>query len=462
MALNEIFEVNVSNDFTVYRSGEPEIAINPTNANNLVMVYTEYGIDEGPTRYGYSRWFEPGYPNAGLALSFDRGETWEVQPKPFPTMAAVTAEVGWEDLMEGWNAGPPLVCLGDPMVATGPDGTFYIAAVVNIAPVAAVGHGGVAVVSSSDGGRTWTEPVLAGPPWDRPLLRVDPIDGTVYLASAGPLRRSTDRWVSASRDQGRTWTKPRGIAAGGPLPGGMHDVRGILGPDSAFSVSSTSTIAAAHGVLAAAFQVAFPASLAHLLSEPIPAHVFFQTSTDDGATWERHYVPVTGDGSSRVQVSADPNDPGRFAVGVPSPGCTELLVVKTTDAGQSWTQPAHVGEDASQGHYMQWMDYSPDGVLGLVWRTPTEPYSGSLGAFFAPLLPYDIWTAISPDGGVHWSNALRVNAAPSPAPGPSNLGDDLSWITLDRDHVHVGWGDWRGGDRNSWYGRVPVSAYSRT
>jgi len=48
---------------------------------------------------------------------------------------------------------------------------------------------------------------------------------------------------------------------------------------------------------------------------------------------------------------------------------------------------------------MQWMDYSPGGVLGLVWRTPTEPHSGSLGAFFAPALPYDIWTAISRDGG---------------------------------------------------------------
>lgn len=448
----QIFETNVSNDFTVFRSGEPQIAVNPTNTDNLLMVYTEFGIDESPTRYGYDRWFEPGYPNAGLALSFDRGETWQIQPKPFPTMEEVVASVGYEHLMEGWNLGPPLLCLGDPMVAAGPDGTFYIASVVNIAPVAAVGYGGVAVTSSTDGGRTWAPPVLSGPPWDRPWLRVDPTTGTIYVASSGPLRRSTDRWVSASHDRGRTWTRPRGM-------GDHWGINGILGPDIAFATSATATIAAAHGVLAGAFQVEFPASLAHLIPEPVPAHVFFQTSTDDATSWQRHRVPMEGDGSSRVQVSADPSCPGKFAVCVPSPGCTELLVAVTEDSGETWTSPAHLASPRGGGCYKQWMDYSPGGHLGLVWRTPTDAASGSLGAFGAPPLPYDIWTALSLDGGKQWSKPLRVNSAPSPGPGPSDLGDDLSWITLDQTHAHLGWGDWRDGDRNSWYGRVPFSEY---
>jgi hypothetical protein len=147
---------------------------------------------------------------------------------------------------------------------------------------------------------------------------------------------------------------------------------------------------------------------------------------------------------------------------VPNPTSTELTVIVTEDSGSTWSSPAHVAEDPTRGHYKQWMDYSPTGHLGLVWRTPTETASGSLGAFGAPPLPYDIWTAISPDGGENWSEPIRVNAAPSPAAGPSDLGDDLSWVVLDRDHVHVGWGDWRDGERNSWYGRVPITDYRHT
>ena len=39
------------------------------------------------------------------------------------------------------------------------------------------------------------------------------------------------------------------------------------------------------------------------------------------------------------------------------------------------------------------------------------------------------------------------------------FGDDLSSLDIDREFLHVVWGDNRAGFQGTWYGRVPLSAY---
>ena len=88
------------------RAGEPEVAINPKNPNNIAyFIMTR--------NYTYNRkvqnlWTEKGYLNCYLAISFDRGKTWKSVPNPF-SVSRIT------------------LC-GDPMIAFGPDGTLYAAA----------------------------------------------------------------------------------------------------------------------------------------------------------------------------------------------------------------------------------------------------------------------------------------------------------------------------------------------
>jgi hypothetical protein len=103
------------------------------------------------------------------------------------------------------------------------------------------------------------------------------------------------------------------------------------------------------------------------------------------------------------------------------------------------------------------MAYSPDGVLGMMWRTnEVVP--------FPALSPYSIWAASSDDGGRTF-DVLRVSRAnsPAPAPGPGNgtTGDDLSYIALDRDHAYVVWADWRPGERNVYFSAVKLQAFDR-
>jgi len=74
---------------------------------------------------------------------------------------------------------------------------------------------------------------------------------------------------------------------------------------------------------------------------------------------------------------------------------------------------------------------------------------------------YDIWSAISKDGGKSFSRSLRVSHAVSPASDPIRVGanDDIQDLSMDNDNIHMVWGDSRAGFQAVFYGRVPFSAY---
>ena len=106
-----------------------------------------------------------------------------------------------------------------------------------------------------------------------------------------------------------------------------------------------------------------------------------------------------------------------------------------------------VTEAATKVHQRPWMAYSPNGVLGLMWRA-NEPGPG-------PTYEYTVWAAISKDGGTTFSRPLEITAAPSPAPDPAYLGsDDVSFINLTSKDAIVGWADWRPGDRSGYVSTV--------
>ncbi|HEX8940415.1 MAG TPA: sialidase family protein [Candidatus Limnocylindrales bacterium] len=115
---------------------ETTIAVNPTNASNVIAGANDYrvccdfdGLNDG-TGWAY--------------YSFDGGSTWgNVQ---VPGLTAETGGQGNFKLMDS---------AGDPVMAFGPDGVAYYANIVfsRVSPAS-----GVAVSTSTDGGRTWSAP----------------------------------------------------------------------------------------------------------------------------------------------------------------------------------------------------------------------------------------------------------------------------------------------------------------
>jgi hypothetical protein len=227
--------------------------------------------------------------------------------------------------------------------------------------------------------------------------------------------------------------------------------------------------------------------------------LFFQTSSDDGLHWKRHYVPVPGGFSGFfTYVAADEGRPGRYAIGFVSKDGNGLQVVTTNDSGANWSAPATVvaappsasanapdpkAPTSGIGALLSslsrpvitkpWMAYGPTGVLGFIWKQRRDDVQGPPTPPQSPIVVwgpgFDVYTGISCDGGTSWQPPLRVNAVTSPN-GPS-AQDDLSYIALDAHYAHLVWGDRRhlleiknepmgAGGIQAYYGRVPFTAVS--
>lgn len=536
-------QLDLTHDQT-HRYGEPEIAVNPRNPNDIVyyvmsnMLTYQCEAAGDPncqldplsgTPNGESN--VPGWISTLIYVTFNRGRTWS--QVNFPSIPSYRGFPG-----EGTNHSD-LLSRGDPMVTVTANGTFYlgwdsmnlgtlylppgyvfggvtVCPATTPAPGCPTGgliDGGIAVSKSTDGGRTWSTPVLTGTGVDRPWMTTDLATGTVYEASSGfvdssmstgnpnlPLAGNgiADRWIVSSED-GVHWTTPEQL-------GGCDT---STSPPTCYSGSDGSNISAAHGVLAATFQALTTPACMFFVGTVAPCTVF-ETSTNSGATWSRHAVPglaeaATGSGiGTSVLVAADPKAPGTFTVGALNAAQTEYLIYVTHDYGRHWSrQAATVTDNSTTQKYKAWINYSPQGVLGMVWRSVvpaaepattagSKPTAASVDAPAAaadpsqddgypcpdlgciaglppdvndevdpPVGPYTVWAAVSYDSGSKFSRPLEISTAPSPPYDPNMTGgtDDTSAITLSGNDVYVGWGDWRPGNVAGFFSAASLHAF---
>jgi hypothetical protein len=471
-------QVDITND-TTHRYGEPELAVNPKNPNNLVyMVMQEaytYACQAShdpacvipvPGRAPIGLLTVPGFIYAKVFVSFNRGKTW--------------ANVNFPGFVPGH---PDLLSISDPMVTVTADGTFYIAwndMHMTTMRLNGILDGGLAVSKSIDGGLTWSEPTLTGTPNDRPFMTTDFSTGKIYVASGSspvfgnlgptstadptaPVGAISDRWLVSSPD-GVTWTTPERFGGGG-VPG--------------FPASASDTFSAAHGVLAATFRSTDAMACAFFVSTSSAPCTVFQTTTDSGSTWTRHRIPVPSDSTGQVLVAADPAVAGTYTVAVLNSSGGEFLVYVTHDSGDTWSGPATLTDNPNTTKFKAWINYSPllrehldrggnsdrqpahdegsadqlfrdHGILGLMWRSNDSSPGG----------PYKVFAAISNDHGLTWSDPLQVSTASSPAPDPTQVAlDDESMIVLDKQDAFIAWADWRPGDVQGFFSAVKLQRF---
>lgn len=428
-------------------AGEPMIAVDPTNPKNIVVVAMA-NLQQFPGR-GSNIPAPPGGVGrstiTSVAVTHDGGVNWTVGE--LPVMNSTTQRCP------------------DAFVYVMKDGTFV--AGCEIRQTVAGGNESSSVVISKDKGVTWSAPaemigynkarfasglkprIAGASPYDRPFTTIDDSTGVIYgVAQGGSAegdggKTRSQAYITASTDGGKSF--------GTIYPWDSKDYP---------QVSRGLGEAASFGEVA----VLYGASAVSGKEQPCPCAVF-GLSRDQGKTFTYRVLkgrPIEGNGeeggggSAANRLAADPTKAGRFAVlSFLSGADPHWEVITSEDHGANWGQPVMAGTTPGATVLTKpAFEYSRDGVLALLWRAV---YSDAT---------YDIWSTVSKDGGKTFSSPLRVSHARSPLKDPvrsaGNFGDDVQDLSMDKENVHMVWGDSRSGFMGVFYGRVPFSAYQFT
>jgi photosystem II stability/assembly factor-like uncharacterized protein len=410
-----------------YAEGEPSIAVNPTNPKNIIVTFLAntgfgtYGLQNGqpPTVRDYKQTIQ----GCDYVVTSDGGRTWTRKGLP----------------ITNFEMDPTRPQCSDTLVLFDRHGVAYVIGSAFQFPTFATGQGDFRVISSRDGGRTWTKPSVVSPTllspgsdvrkWqgarfydDREFMALDESTHTLYVngtqgradahGSVGDME-----YLTASDDGGKTWRDALAVGVASPSP-----------------------LAAAFGTVAFTSPAPTGAKRACTCFD-------FIVSTDHARSVVRRPSPVpasstpTGLLSSAV-TAADPTHAAHFAV-LTSDSAGHVLVYRTADAGRSWAAPVSFAV-ADRGVSKAWMEYSRSGVLGIGWRATQSDGS------------YGFYGAASYDGGTTFS-VKRISRADSP---PNDriwvAGDDTSAMTIANGRLYATWGDWRGGSLQTWWGGFPL------
>jgi hypothetical protein len=173
-ATTNFANIKVNNDSSNAAQNEPFVAVDPSNANHIVV--------------GSNSWLAGGgHFDVAAYVSFDGGKTWSTS-SPYIDRNASRLNSA------------------DPTVAFGTDGKVYFGFVA-LSPA----QGAVAVSTSLDGGRTWSSQSWATSftdAADKPAIAA--ANGNIYVYYQNQSLNST-----VSANGGASWSSPRTIEVGG-------------------------------------------------------------------------------------------------------------------------------------------------------------------------------------------------------------------------------------------------------
>jgi hypothetical protein len=354
---------------------EPYVAVNPTNANNLIAVWQQ------------DRWDSSGSRGNLAGVSFDGGNSWQI------------VEVTRSSACSG---NPFWARATDPWVTFSPDGTAYFMHLGIFSPLVTLPDtlyvDGMAVVRSTDGGLSWGEPttlVLDTSPTvfhDKNSITADPNNGdfvyAVWDALIGPpsgnenpnaaayAEALTSRTLFArTTNGGETWERVRTILE----PGTRNQTIGnqiVVRPESV------------GGELVDLFTLIHERKNA---KDSRGGSVAVQISGDHGSTWSDPIVaakmlprpvvdPNTGapvrTGDDNPDAAVDPTNGDLYAVWSDarfSAGAyNDIALGLSTDGGRHWSGPVAVPRaltgvsDLNRQAFTPQVHVSGDGRLAVV------------------------------------------------------------------------------------------------
>lgn len=289
--------------------------------------------------------------------------------------------------------------------------------------------------AASSAGFTYTPPdggtMIEGfNQWRIPSLAVDPGDpDRVYIGwrlwnDAGDVSFTNfpqRSYVASSGDGGRTWTEPLDLIAA--TFGDRAEELGLVLDGSGQTHADTpSMVVASDGTVYAFTKERPPRAPA---GEPAPnSRLFMFRSSDNGNTWEGT-IFNEGNQSNDSPTAAIDGDDNLYVVyaarganapqGEP-PNPSEVYFQRSTDGGDTWSEPINLTDDDPVGGFDQFfpgISVAPNGRIDVAWYDfRNDPFfspgeAGNMGTAVGERY-WDVYHTYSTDGGLTWSQNLRV------------------------------------------------------
>jgi hypothetical protein len=308
-----------------------------------------------------------------------------------------------------------------------------------------------------------------------------------YLAGGGAGGSDIDIYVRRSLDAGASWQSPVLVTANTSFDDKPYiDARGdeVLAGWADFSFSPAKVRAArstdggvtfgASAILAnqsvggnGACPVIDPGGAYHVFwRDSFQDSLWISTSTDQGASWssdrgivEMHPLPSTLPGGFRIVnlPSADASPVSGELVVVWNDqrfGNPDILSIRSTDGGQSWSAPVRVNDDAgAAAQFFPWVEFDEAGTVHVMWYDRRED-GFDIDAYYARSL----------DGGVTYEPNVRVTAeAFTPVlPGDTSIDfiGDYNGIAASGGTAFPFYQDARAGNQDVYVALVPSAPTS--
>ncbi len=402
--------VNVSNNTTTARAGEPYLAVNPTNPKNIVIAWMAIDPSTGFVQSIKSK------------ASFDGGLTWGNQ-KVHPHFGTT------------WHS-------GDVNMQFRNNGTLYLNYIDFTMPPA-LDSGGLYITHSTNGGITWSSPtqvvdIITDAPGetvlDRPWLAVDNSgtanDGMFYITTMpafwNPLPNRS--YLKTSIDSGASWSAFRYVDTTGYLVG------------SSIQMALSSPAVTADGALCIAY-------LSYVPSQSVYPKILFAKSYNRGASFQYYGLLVNPQGApgddykEAFHLAANPANANQLALvrtGNEN-GDPDIFIISTNDGGANWNTMVLVNDDASgKSQDMVWASYAANGDLVVTWRDRRNGTGTGINQ------SSDTYCAISHNNGATFEpNFPLSNVTATYDTILLDGGNDFMACELVNDTIYAAWGDVR-------------------